>query len=160
MRLRWAIWIIWMGLLSCEEQFGIDDNEPSQSVIDISTRLFKGDVLEKLSVIEDNVEVWKIKIKNENGAIISFYWQKNYNIVFKIVGEQGPFNYDIQPPLNVLPLSTARFLAFESYSEEKLSSWILKRDTAEENRWIYQFFINGNESPFTINARSGDVIYS
>ena len=156
MRYFRLVLIICLMSFSCEEQFGIAENEPSQTVIDISLQLFHGDVTEKLTVMEDDVSVWKVKIENNEGAIVSFYWQKNYNIIFKIVGETGPFNYDLRPPLNVLPLSTAKFLAFESYSENQLSLWILKRE-AKDKRWIYQFFILGNESPYTIDATSGDV---
>ena len=158
MRYWSTILIICAGLFSCEEQFGLNDTEPSQKVIDLSREIFFGEVIEKSSVMEDDNDVWKIKLKNENGSIVSFYWQKNYNIVFKIVGEIGPFNYDMEPPLNVLPLSTARFVAFESYSNEILSLWVLKRDNIDARKWIYQFYINGNDIPFTIDATSGDII--
>ncbi len=145
--------------LSCEEQFSNDDNEVPQKTLDVSLQLFDGTISEHNSIVEDGIEVWKIKIQNEAGAVVSFYWQKSYYNLYKIEGEHGPFTYDIQPPLNVLPLSTARFLAFESYSMEKLKSWTLNRSNKFDNRWIYQFFIRGIESPLRIDATSGDALH-
>ena len=84
-------------------------------IVDSSRQLFLGKVVENVKAIEDGEEVWKITISNNEGSLVSFFWQRNYNIIFKIRGERGPFNYDLQPPLNVLPLSTARVLALGSY---------------------------------------------
>jgi len=55
-------------------------------------------------------------------------------------------------------LSTARFLAFESYSSEKLISWKLIRDNSLDQKWVYQFFLKEKEVPITVNATSGDIM--
>lgn len=143
---------------SCEEQFGTDEKLAPQKIIDISRQLFLGNVEENTTVIEDGEAVWKVSISNNQGSLVSFYWQKSYSIIFKIRGERGPYEYDLQPPLNVLPLSTARFLAFESYSTKALSSWSLERSKSDNRGWIYYFYIQGAESPFVINAASGDTV--
>ena len=117
-------------LFSCEEQFGLDSNKISQDIIDNSLELFPGRILEQSSDKIEGIDVWKVKIENSAGAIVSFYWQKNYTILFRIDGEKGPFNYELKPPLGVIVLSTARFLAFESYSSEKLICWKLMRDNS------------------------------
>ena len=110
---------------SCEEQFGLDQHEVPQNTIDHSVQLFPGNILEKSSDIVEGIKVWKVKIENNSGAILTFYWEKNYAIIYQIEGEKGPFNYEFNPPLDVIVLSTAKFLAFESYSSEVLNSWKL-----------------------------------
>lgn len=143
---------------SCEEQFGLDQNEVPQNTIDNSAQLFPGNILETSSDIVEGIKVWKVKIENNSGAIVTFYWQKNYNILYQIEGEKGPFNYEFKPPLDVIVLSTAKFLAFESYSSEVLNSWKLIRDTSHNNHWIYQFFLENAENPISVKAATGDLM--
>lgn len=150
--------ILAFSFIACEEQFEGNEKEAPQDVVDITRQIFLGKVVENTTAVEDGVEVWKVSITNNDGAIVSFYWQKSYNIIFKIRGDRGPFTYDLQPPLNVLPLSTARFLAFESYSSKTLSSWCLERNKSDERSWVYCFYIQGNELPLMIDAVSGDDI--
>ena len=158
--MRFSFVIFFFGLISfsCEVLCGNEKNELPQNIVDSSNELFPGKLIEQTSFILDGVDVWKIKIENESGSVVSFYWQKSYNLLFMIEGERGPFNYELMPPLGVLILSTAKFLAFESYSEEVLTSWKLKRNDSYKNRWVYLFYLNHTESPIMIDAVSGDVL--
>ncbi|MCG8309439.1 MAG: hypothetical protein MI975_18740 [Cytophagales bacterium] len=145
-------------LFSCEEQFGLGNDETPQNIIDSSLEMFEGDILEKSIERIDGIDVWKVRLENESGAVISFYWQKNYGILYGIEGEKGPFDYEIKPPLSIIVLSTARFLAFESYSSEVLDSWRLIRDKSNDEQWVYLFFLAGREKPITMDAKSGDLM--
>lgn len=145
-------------LFSCEEQFGIESNEVPQNTIDYSKQLFSGRVLEKSSVTLDDIAVWKVKIEASSGAIVTFYWQKNYTMLYKIDGEKGPYTYELNPPMDLIIFSTAKFLAFESYSSETLQSWQLVCDSSQNSIWVYQFFLSEREKPITINAKTGDVL--
>lgn len=143
---------------SCEEQFGLDQHVVPQNTIDHSIQLFPGNILEKSSDFVEGIKVWKMKIENNSGAILTFYWVKNYNIPYQIEGEKGPFNYELKPPLDVIELSTAKFLAFESYSSKVLNSWKLIRDPSQNNQWIYQFFLKDEENPISVKAATGDLM--
>ena len=159
MSMRWLISILLsLALISCEEQFGVENGEIPKNALEHSKDIFPGKVLEKSTAVIDNVSVWKIRIENNTGAIVTFYWQKNYTILFRIEGEKGPFSYDLKPPLNLIILSTARFLAFESYSDEELESWQLIRDKSNNMQWVYQFFLVDHEKPISINATTGDIL--
>lgn len=158
MRFSFVIFFFCLISFSCEKQFGNRQFEAPQKIIDNSIELFPGKLIEQSSDILDEVQVWKIKIENESGSVVSFYWQKNYNLLFVIEGEHGPFNYEMIPPLGVLVLSTAKFLAFESYSEKVLTSWKLKRNNSYRNRWVYLFNLKQTELPIMIDAVSGDVL--
>jgi hypothetical protein len=75
-----------------------------------------------------------------------------------IEGEHGTYNYEMMPSLGILILSTAKFLAFEFYSEEALSSWKLKRNDSYKNCWFYLFYLNHTKPPIMIDAVSGVVL--
>lgn len=142
-------------LISCEEQFGLDKNKISQNIISSSLSMFEGEIIEHSGTEIEGVDLWKVKIENNKGALVSFYWQKNYTKLFRIEGEKGPFDYDLKPPLSTIVLSTARFLAFESSSTAKLLSWKLLRQKPDQD-WVYEFILEGTQSPISINALSGD----
>jgi hypothetical protein len=147
-----AVSLFW----SCDEQFGIGNDDTPQKNIDNSLQIFPGSVLETSSVNLDGIEVWKVLIENNDGAQIVFYWQKNYHLLYQVVGNKGPFNYNLDLPLDVILFSTARFLAFESHSTEALKSWKLFRDKSFNNELVYQFILKDNSEPITLKASSGD----
>ena len=147
-----------MVLLSCDEQLGIESNEVPQNTIEYSKDLFPGKILEKSTADIDGASVWKVKIEGSSGAIVTFYWQKSVSVLFRIDGEKGPYNYELNPPMNLIIFSTAKFLAYESYSSEVLLSWQLRRDNSDDSIWVYKFFLSGRENPITINAKSGDML--
>jgi len=158
MRWYFVIFLLNTVLFSCDEQFGTDSDDVPKNVIDASTQLFPGSILEKSSFVIEDTDVWKVRLENSEGSIVSFYWQKNYNILFRIEGERGPFDYEFKPPLDVIIFSTAKFLAFESYSTEVLDSWKLIRDSSNDQKWVYQFYLQGEENPISINASNGDKL--
>ena len=145
-------------LCSCNEQDLFNSGNVPQAVIDNSTQLFDGNVVEKTTSNLEGVDVWKVRLEKNSGAVLTLYWQRKSNIIYRIIGERGPFNYELKPPLNILNLSTAKFLAFESYSKETLDSWQLLRDGNHNLKWVYRFYIRGQEDPISINATSGDLL--
>jgi len=144
--------------LSCEEQFGLGNNDIPQKYIDNSLQIFPGTVIEAAAEIVDGVGVFKILIENNEGALIAFYWQKSYYILYQAVGSKGPFNYKLDLPLDVILFSTAKYLAFESNSTEILESWKLFRDKSSNNELVYQFKLKNNAEPITLKASSGDLL--
>ena len=144
-------------LFSCEEQFGLEENKISQDIIKSSLTMFEGEIIEQVGAKIDGIEVWKVKIENESGALVTFYWQKGYSNLFRIEGERGPFDYEIEPPINIIVLSTARFLAFGSTSNSKLRSWKLIR-LEPDQEWVYQFYLEEMVSPISVDAQSGDPL--
>ena len=157
MRFNFTIFLFCLMFFSCEEQIGLQ-GDMSQEIADDSRQIFPGKIIEQSSDIIEDVAVWKVKIENESGSVVSFYWQKSYSLLFMIEGEKEPFNYELKPPIDVLVLTMAKFLAFESYSDAELQSWKLNRSQSHKNRWVYQFFLKGAESPKIIDAISGDVL--
>jgi uncharacterized membrane protein YkoI len=156
MKYRLTLFLICLCLFSCEEQFKNDQRELSQKIIDNSFKIFPGEIIEQTSSVEGTIDLWKISIINPSGAIVSFYWQKGTNLLFKIDGEKGPFTYELNPQNGVISLSTARFLAYESYAEEDLVSWNLSQGDPDNKQWVYEFILEGQEKSVLIDAYSGN----
>ena len=149
-----------MLISSCADYDLSNSGNIPRDLLDSSVQLFDGIVVENSSIIIDGAELWKVKIENSAGAALTFYWQKQYQILFRIVGDQGPFNYELKPPVNVLVYSTAKFLAFDGFSNETLESWRLLRDGDKNRNWVYQFYLQGRNDPISINAINGELIQS
>ncbi len=143
-------------LFSCEDPLDEQIEVPGE-LINSTQLFFEGSVIEKGAANVDDVDAWKIKLQNSDGAITTFYWRKTYNSLFRIDGEKGPFSYEIKPPFDVINFSTAKFLAFNSNSTEDLVSWTFSRrdDVA---KWYYQFYLEDREDPIIIDAGSGEVV--
>jgi hypothetical protein len=150
--------LIFVLFTSCNEQDLFSSGNVPQKVISNSTQLFNGEITETSTSNLDGIDVWKVALENQSGAVVTFYWHRKNNMIFRIIGEQGPFDYELKPPLNTLVLSTAKFLAFESYSKEQLESWQLLRDSQHNLKWVYHFYLRGQQQPISINAASGDVM--
>ena len=82
--------IVLLGLVlfSCEEQFGLESNKISQDIIDNSLELFPGSILEQSSDKIEGIDVWKVKIENSAGAIVSFYWQIDGVFLLWLIGSR------------------------------------------------------------------------
>jgi len=156
MRLSFTYLLALLLIVSCENPLDKQTEVPGD-LIDTTLDIFDGEILERKTDKLDDVDVWKIKIENSNGAITSFYWRKSYFNLFRIVGEQGPFDYDLKPPLDVINFNTAKFLAFNQNANEDLTSWKFMRSPGEI-RWFYKFYLNVDESTITVDAGSGEIL--
>jgi hypothetical protein len=145
-------------LLACEEQFNNIQDDIPQKLLDESTLQFSGEIIQSGSAEIDNINLWKVMIENPSGAVVNFYWQKRNNLLYQIEGIKGPFNYNIQPSVSVLNFSSAQFVAYESYLDEALSKWTLKRNDSDASKWIYIFELEGEEDPIVIDAVGGDFL--
>lgn len=145
-------------LFSCNEHTILGKDHIPQKTIDNSLKIFPGNLVETSSSIIEGVQVWKVLIENDQGALVSFSWQKSYNVLFQVDGLRGPFNYELDLPLDVILFSSARFLAFKSHNSETLESWKLFRDKSAQNKLVYQFYLQNKTEPINIVASSGDPL--
>ncbi|NJN24561.1 MAG: hypothetical protein HC819_00425 [Cyclobacteriaceae bacterium] len=142
---------------SCEETFKDERETLSQETIDASVGIFAGEVLSKTTAT-GNDALWEISIKNQTGALVVFYWEKSTNLLNKIEGREGPFDYEMNPQTGALSLSTAKFLAFESLTQKVLSRWTLSRHTNNDLNWVYEFHFQGSETSILLDAISGEIL--
>ena len=145
---------------SCTES---SDNNPKtpQDIIDKSLAHFNGNVIEQSFEQEEGVDSWEIKIANENGAEVKFYWSTNGQFLIKMEGLNGPFDYDIMPGNGLINFSTANKFAKGAVKNESIIKWRLKQEEEFIGNWVYTFeFLdkNGGSSKVYIDASNGDIL--
>jgi len=146
-------------VFSCEKNNDTNPEVP-QDIIDLSLSLFDGEVIEKESEQENGLDTWEVKIENENGSIVKFYWTKNGQILIKIEGQVGPFNYNIMPGNSLINFSTAQTVAKAAVKNESITKWKLQQDDNFIDKWVYSFEFdsNGGISIVIIDAKNGDIL--
>jgi len=134
--------------------------EISQSTISRSLAYFDGEVIEKKLVEEDGIPLWEVKIQNENGSIVKFYWAINNQVLVKMESQSGPFDYEIVPELNLINFSTAKTIAISAVKNSTIIKWQLETDNDFIGMWVYTFeFQNNNESlKVFLDAQNGNVL--
>ena len=156
MRSSNLILVLAVFLAACENPLEHQEQAPGE-LISTSQDLFNGEILENKAVKLDDVDVWKIKIENRSGAVVSFFWRKSYFNLFRIVGEEGPYDYNIKPPFDVLNFRTAKFLAFNDNNPPQLNSWKFMRNPGEM-KWFYLFFYDDSSATILVDAGSGEIV--
>jgi uncharacterized membrane protein YkoI len=151
--------IIIIFLSSCSEE-----NKPlpevPEDIINESLTLFDGEVIEKKQVIEDGINAWEVKIENSNGAIVKFYWSTTGNSLIKIEGIQSPFDYELNPGMNLINYSTSKTFAISAVKNSSILNWELEKNQSFIGKWVYEFeFEKGSETQKVyIDAANGDVL--
>jgi hypothetical protein len=148
------------GLYSCEKS---SENTPEvpQSVIDKSLNLFTGAVTEKKFVSEEGIDSWEVKIEDTNGSVLTFYWAASNEMLVKMEGDQGPFDYEIVPGMGLINYSAAKTFAIAAVKNNAVARWQLKKEDKFINKWVYSFEMNksgGGTTKVYIDAQNGDVL--
>ena len=145
---------------SCDNNRNGPSPEPPQSVIDQSLDYFDGEVIKKSAEVEDGIEVWEVKIKNDNGAVVKFHFRRSYDSLYEMTGESGPFDYEIVPGNNLINFQAAFTIAKGGVKNDSLTGWRLKKSSKFKDIWVYEFEfdINGKGAKVYVDAASGNIL--
>ena len=145
---------------SCDNSQNEPLPEPPQSVVDKSLDYFDGEVIKKSAEVEDGIEVWEVKIKNDKGAVVKFYWRRSDDSLYEMEGESGPFDYEIVPGNNLINFQAAFTIAKGAVKNDNLTGWKLKKNSKFKDIWVYEFEfdINGKDTKVYIDAANGNVL--
>lgn len=114
--------------------------------------------MERESNQENGIDAWGIKIENESGAVVKFYWAKNGLTLLKMEGQTGPFDYNIVPGNNLINLSTALTVAKSVVKNENISKWELEQNDDFVGKWVYSFEFDDISRTVIIDAENGDIL--
>ena len=145
--------------ISCDEN-STPIPEVPQSIIDKSLSYFDGEIIEKELEKEDGIDKWEIKIQNDNGSIVKFYWRVNGQTLLKMEGEKGPFDYEIIAGNSLITYSTALTVAKGAVKNDKVTKWELQQEEDFIDKWVYSFEFddNGDSIKVYIDAENGDIL--
>ena len=149
-----------MVFVSCADNTDSDPETPL-GIIESSLAYFEGKIVEKTIEKVNGIDAWKIKIENEIGSILSFYWQIGSLILIQVDGSRGPFNYDLSPGTNLINFSSARTLAMGQVQNTNILNWILRQDIDRNNKYLYVFdFENSSNLSIKIyvDAENGNIL--
>ena len=135
-----------------------DDDDLMQaptSAIDKAQALISGTITESESEIEDGVLAWKIDITTDQGAEVEIYYRQDNGELLRIDGENGPYDYNINPGSGLIDFSQAKTIAMGAVSGT-LIEWQLKIEDKFDNIWVYSMEFDGNQ--VYINATDGSVL--
>lgn len=137
-----------------------DDEEISpltqQDAISKALMMTPGTVLS--SSTETNAEgltYFDVAVQTSTGAIVEFEYYQVDGALKEIEGDQGPFDYELNPGMGLIKFSAAKNAALNAQPGEVLR-WSLKEQFPDV--WIYAFDVlnsNGEEFNVEVNAQTG-----
>lgn len=131
-----------------------------QTIIDRSLAYFDGEVIEKKQVEEDGISLWKVKIQNEDGSILEFYWTIGNQVLSKMEGTNGPFDYEIIPGNDLINFSPAKTIAISAVKNSDILQWELEINDDFIGMWVYKFEFQDNQNIIKVylDALNGNVL--
>ncbi len=144
---------------SCNKESDTTPDIPQQ-IIDNSTSMFEGSVIEKELDNEEGIEAWEIKIQNTNSSTVKFYWAVSNQALVKIEGDQGPFDYELNPGMNLINFSTAKTFAISALKNDAITKWELEQNDNFLDQWVYIFEMDddGETVKVYVDATNGDIL--
>ncbi len=108
-----------------------------------------------------NLLYYDIDIVTTEGAVLEFEYYQADRSLKSIEGDSGPFDYEVNPGMGLVPFSIARAAALGTISDGsgEILRWDLEFDNSR-NIWVYTLEImDGNEveSTILINASTGTI---
>ncbi|MDH3710296.1 MAG: PepSY domain-containing protein [Cyclobacteriaceae bacterium] len=131
----------------------LDSQQASNQALD----MISGQVIETELDSSGIAPAWEVTVLTDTGSEVEFYFTQDGGALIQIEGDDGPFNYDLDPGLGLISFSSAKQAALDEY-EGDIVKWELEQDP--QGKWVYEFVIaaNGNEKTIKIDAQSGAAI--
>ncbi len=131
-----------------------------EGIIIKSLELFDGNIIEKKSDEEDGNKTWEVKIQNSEGSKVKFYWLVGNEALYRIDGQEGPFDYDLNPGNNLINFSVAKTVAMGAVKIEALVKWQIRKEEKFTDNWVYNFEFNKTNGSTTvyIDAENGNIL--
>ncbi len=142
-----------LGLMSCSD----DDSsmQAPDSAMNKALALIPGTVVDSEFETEDGIAAWKVEIRTDQGARVEVYCRQDNGALLQIEGENGPFDYNIDPGNSLIDFAQAKTIG-SGVSTGDLIEWHLKIDTKYNNIWVYK--LEYVEPTVFINAVDGNVL--
>jgi len=108
----------------------------------------------------DNGVFWKIYLINSFEAVVKFIVKEEPLTLIEIEGERGPFDYQVEPGMDLLTYSEVREKVLRE-AEGHIDQWELEMDHHEDDLiWVYNFDVVGDAVKYkiVINAFTGEFL--
>ena len=148
-----------VGIYSCNNLSDTLPQAPA-NIQSESTDMFVGQVIQSKKEKEGSIELWEVKVQNDDGAVVRFYWRTDSGTLHKIDGQEGPFIYEIIPGNGIITYSAAKTQAIAAVKNDNLLRWQLEKEVDFANKWVYRFEFDDDGSTIRVfvDALNGDVL--
>ncbi len=101
---------------------------------------------------------WDVKVMTDGGSEVEFEFDQATGTLLEISGDEGPFSYEVNPGLGLVPFSQARDAALGTVTNGEISGWELEQDA--QGNWVYEFEVisDGQSEMVAVDAATGTVI--
>lgn len=143
-------------------QYFLDTNSTNpvsiKDAIDVVLDLLEGDITKAERKFKIDIPVWKIDLIEKDGGTFEVELSSIDKSLLRINADEGPFEYELKPAANFIPLSEAKKTA-EELSGKKILKWNFFKN---KNVWEYNFwiFVKSGKAQVRVNAESGELIAS
>ena len=129
-------------LCSCDDGSGLLESTTAQidrsGIEQTIDRISDGTIRSVRAKNAGQSAVYAVDWKTTNGAMIDIALDRNSHAFLEAEADHGPFNYEFDAGMGLIPLSQAREIAVTAGLGE-LSQWSLKQDDGD---WIYTIEID------------------
>jgi len=147
-------------ILSIADNEHGNDHHPPMEVVNFVSALFGGDFIHSELIETDHGILWKIEVKNMEGAIVLIKISLEPLGIFIIQGIEGPFNYNIDPGDDFVSFADALEKAGTEASGE-LVEWVFaEREIEGGVMWVYEFIFKDGDIKHivVVDASTGEII--
>lgn len=141
---------------ACNEDDGpavMDSNEAAAKALQIISGTVTSTELDSSGVANE----WEVTVVTDGGAEVEVEFDQATGQLVEIEGDQGPFDYEINPGQGLISFSQAKDIALNAAAGE-IESWELEKDAS--GNWIYEFTLinDGQTESVEIDAVTGTVL--
>jgi uncharacterized membrane protein YkoI len=133
---------------------------PPEEVVELALSLFPGEIIHSETKKDDDLQLWKLYVESETGAIVKFKIVEDPLQLIEMESEKGPYDYDIDPGDPYLTLMEATEIAFNIFPGE-LRKWefeIVNRDDMVLGVYEFKMVDGDKKVELLIHAETGEVL--
>ena len=141
---------------SSEESSKLKKQLSIKDVLDFSFSIYNGEIFKIEKKFKKEIPVWNIEMVTKNGGSLELEISGGEEKLLEIIADEGPFDYEINPGNEIIPLSAATKTA-EEFTSQKVMKWKLTQ-IKEKYEYDFWLFTKSGKAQVRIDALSGEII--
>ena len=141
---------------SSEESSILKKQLSIKDVLDFSFSIYNGEIFKIEKKFKKEIPVWNIEMVTKNGGSLELEISGAEEKLLEIIADEGPFDYEINPGNEIIPLSAATKTA-EEFTSQKVKKWKLIK-FKEKYEYDFWLFTKSGKAQVRIDALSGEII--
>lgn len=141
---------------SSEESGIVNKQQSIKDVLDFSLSIYNGEIFKIEKKFKKEIPVWNIEMITKTGGSLEFEISGAEEKLLEIIADEGPFDYEINPGNEIIPLSAATRTA-EEFTSQKVMKWKLTQ-IKEKYEYDFWLFTKSGKAQVRIDALTAEII--